>query len=315
MGLRVVFFGTPEFAATVLGGLFDSPHEVAGAVAAPDRPAGRGRKVRPGPVSALAREHDVPLFQPEALRELAVQERLREFGADVFAVASYGLILPESLLDIPRFGAINAHGSVLPKLRGAAPVERAILAGLEETGVSIQRMVRRVDAGALYAVRKTSIDPSENAGSLRARLARIATELLLEVLSDIESGKAEPVPQDESEATLAPNCRRERAINWHEPASLTCRRVRAFAPKMGAFALLPEELGDKRLKILAVEPANAEGAPGEVLAASDGEGLVVVAGEGAVQLITVQPEGGRPMDAAAFMNGHGVRVGMRLRDG
>jgi methionyl-tRNA formyltransferase len=320
MALRVVFFGTPEFAATVLRALADSPHEVAAAVAAPDRPSGRGRKVKAGAVSALARERGIPLFQPESLRDAATLERLRSFEADVFAVASYGLIFPEPALAIPRHGALNAHASLLPLLRGAAPVERAILAGLAETGVSIQRMVRRVDAGDVYAARPVPVGPRETARALHERLADVAAEMLPQVMMDIEAGTARAEPQEESAVTLAPPLEpHERAIRWSEGTSMIDRRVRAFAPKPGAFALLPDELGSKRIKMLeaepAADPAVGKGAPGEALVASDREGLVVAAAEGALRLVTVQPEGKRAMDAKAFLRGHKVARGMRFADG
>jgi methionyl-tRNA formyltransferase len=317
MALRLVFFGTPEFAETVLEGLLDSPHEVAAAVTAPDRPSGRGRKTRPGPVSRLARERGIALLQPEKLRDEATIEELRRLGADCFAVASYGLILPREALDTPRLCALNAHASVLPALRGAAPVERAILEGHAETGVSVQRMVRRVDAGPVYAVERTRIGPDETAGELKARLARIAAGLLPRVLSEIESGAAEPRLQDDSRATYAPPLRpEERAVSWSEAAPAISRRVRAFAPRPGAFARLPEELGGGRLKLLAAKAVQATaGPPGEVVGASGRDGIVVSTGEGALELVTVQPEGKRPMPAAAFVRGRAVRAGMRFRNG
>ncbi|MHC4249075.1 MAG: methionyl-tRNA formyltransferase, partial [Planctomycetota bacterium] len=270
MGLSVVFFGTPDFARVVLLGLLDSPHEVVAAVAAPDRPSGRGRKVRHGPVSAFARDSGVTLLQPAKL-DADARVRLADLGADVFAVASYGRIFGAKSLAIPRLGAVNAHGSVLPKLRGAAPVERAIMEGFTRTGISVQQMVREVDAGDVYASREINIAGNEDAASLRARLAVVAAELLPEVLSMIEAGTARAVPQDASLATFAPPLLPdERAIRWADPATVTANRIRAFAPKPGAFALLPPELGSKRLKVLdalvapSPVPAPASGAaPGE----------------------------------------------------
>ncbi|MHC5054705.1 MAG: methionyl-tRNA formyltransferase [Planctomycetota bacterium] len=319
MGLKVVFFGTPEFARVVLGGLLDSPHEVVAAVAAPDRPSGRGRKVREGPVSAFARERGVTLLQPARLDKDA-RVRLADLGADVFAVASYGRIFGPKSLAIPRLGAVNAHGSVLPKLRGAAPVERAIMEGFTRTGISVQQMVREVDAGDVYASREIPIDERENAESLRARLAGVAAELLPEVLSAIKAGTARAEPQDASLATFAPPLLPdERAIRWGDPAAATANRIRAFAPKPGAFALLPPELGSKRLKVLDAIVLSApapDAAPSETLLASTKEGLLVAAGEGeALRLVTVQPEGKRPMGAAAFLSGHRVAAGQTFGNG
>lgn len=322
VGLSVVFFGTPEFARVVLEGLLESPHEVVAAVAAPDRPSGRGRKVHEGPVAAFAREREIALLQPARLDKTA-RARLSEFNPDIFAVASYGLIFGPKSLAVPRLGAVNAHGSVLPKLRGAAPIERALMEGFTRTGISIQRMVREVDAGDVYASREIDIEKRENAASLRARLARVAAELLPGVLSMIEAGAARAEPQDASLATFAPPLEPdERAIRWADPAKQVADLVRAFAPKPGAFALLPPEFGSKRLKILdsflAPECARPDAAPGEVLLASAKEGLVVAAGatgEGALRLVTVQPEGKRPMDAAAFLSGHRLARGQVFGDG
>ena len=321
MGLRVVFFGTPEFARVVLEGLLDSQHDVAAAVAARDRPSGRGRKVRAGPVATLARERGIALLQPARLDSQA-RARLADLAPDVFAVASYGRIFGAKSLAIPRLGAVNAHGSVLPKLRGAAPIERAIMEGFTRTGISVQQMVREVDAGEVYASREIDIACDENAASLRARLAVVAAELLPEVLTSIETGAARPEPQGASLATFAPPLLPdERAVRWAEPATITLNRIRAFAPKPGAFALLPPEFGAKRLKVLEAlvvpaPPSASDAAPGETLLASAKEGLVVASGDGeALRLITVQPEGKRPMDAAAFLSGHRVNAGQTFGNG
>jgi len=319
VGLRAIFFGTPEFARVVLEGLLSSPHEVVAVAAAPDRPSGRGRKVRVGPVAAFARERGIPLIQPAKLDKDA-RARIAEFTHDIFAVASYGLIFGPKSLAVPRLGAVNAHGSVLPKLRGAAPIERAIMEGFTRTGISIQQMAREVDAGDVYASREIPIDERENAESLRARLAGVAAELLPEVLTSLEAGTARAVAQDASVATFAPPLLPdERAVRWADSATATANRVRAFAPKPGAFAILPEALGSKRLKILDAltdpEHTRAGAAPGEVLVASVKKGLVVAAGEGgALRLVTVQPEGKRAMDAAAFLSGHRIKQGQVFGD-
>jgi len=314
VGLRTVFFGTSEFARVVLEGLLSSPHEVVAVAAAPDRPSGRGRKVRIGPVASFARERGIPLIQPTKLDKDA-RARLAEFTPDIFAVASYGLIFGPKSLAVPRLGAVNAHGSVLPKLRGAAPIERAIMAGFTRTGISIQQMAREVDAGDVYASREIPINEGENAKSLRTRLAGVAAELLPEVLTSIEADTARAVAQDASLATFAPPLLpAERAIRWAEPATATANRVRAFAPRAGAFTVLPEESGAKRLKVLealpAPECAREAASPGEVLVASAKEGLVVAAGDGeALRLVTVQPEGKRAMDVTAFLSGHRLAPG------
>jgi methionyl-tRNA formyltransferase len=321
VALRVAFFGTSEFAATVLHSVAASPHRIVGVVSAPDRPSGRGRRVTPGPVSEFALARGLPLVQPETLRDPVEVDRLRALGADVFAVASYGLIFSKAALAVPPRGTVNAHGSLLPLLRGAAPIERAILAGFERTGVTIQNVARKVDAGAVYAAVETPIGPRETAGELHRRLAAIAAELLPRVLTEIERGSARPVPQDELAVTYAPPLEpHERAIRWGECPSMVCRRVRAFAPRPGAFALLPEELGRTHLKINEAEPADGAVAcgghrPGEVLVASRRGEIVVAASDGAVRLVTVQPEGKKPMCAQAFLSGHPLAEGQVLFDG
>jgi len=320
VGLRVVFFGTPEFARVVLEGLLSSPHEVVAVAAAPDRPSGRGRKIHEGPVAAFARERGIPLLQPARL-DTDARARLAEFTPDIFAVASYGLIFGPKSLAIPRLGAVNAHGSVLPKLRGAAPIERAIMEGFSRTGISIQHMAREVDAGDVYASREILINEGENAKSLRARLAGVAVDVLPEVLDSIEAGTARAVAQDSEAATFAPPLlSEERAIRWAEPATVTTNRVRAFAPRPGAFAILPEQFGSKRLKVLdslpAPECAREGAAPGEVLVASAKAGLVIATGDGeALRLVTVQPEGKRAMDVGAFLSGHRLEPGQVFGDG
>ena len=318
MGLKVAFFGTPEFAATVLRGLLESRHDVVAVAAAADRPSGRGRKIRLGPVSALARERGLRLLQPTSLKPPEALDELRELNADVWAVASYGLIFTKAALQIPRIETINAHGSLLPLLRGAAPIERAILAGFTSTGISVQRVVRRVDAGDVYASRSVEIGANETAGELRERLAVVAAGLLPEVLDGIEEGTAARVPQDESKVTHAPPLQPgERALRWSESAEMASRRVRTFAPRPGAFALLPDELGRKRLKVLEAELLREDAAgcaPGEVVMARHGE-LIVAAREGALRLVTVQPEGKKPMPAGAFLSGHGVTRGQVFLDG
>jgi len=321
VGLRVVFFGTPAFAETVLAGLLRSPHEVAAVVTAPDAPAGRGRRLSSPPAAALARERGLRLLQPAALRDEAVLEELRKLRADAFAVASYGLILPAKVLAIPRLGAFNAHASLLPALRGAAPIERAILAGLEETGVSIQRMTARVDAGDVLASERTPIRASEDAGSLSARLAEIASRLLPATLSEVEAGRAVGVRQDESAATYAPPIEpRERALRWTETADSAARRVRAMSPERIAYCRLaprgaaaPRRLGVLEASVAASEPTGAE--PGTILAAPEREGLVVACAQGALALVTVRPEGGRTMNARDFLRGSRLEPGMRLLDG
>lgn len=319
MGLRVVFFGTNSFAKRVLEGLVQSPHEVVAAVTAPDAPSGRGRKVSSPPVAEFARARGLTLLQPEGLRSQSVHEHLRALRGDIFAVASYGLILPAKVLAIPPLGAFNAHASLLPALRGAAPIERAILVGLEETGVTIQKMTTRVDAGDIYAQERLRILPDETAGELSSRLAELAARLLPETLSRLERGEAVGIPQDERLATSAPPIEpHERAIRWSEPAVQVVRRVRAMAPERRAYAMFQDGHGrTRRLVVLraAVAHLDRSAPPGTILEASEANGLIVACGEGAVELIQVQPEGKNIMSARDFLRGSHLRANDRLLDG
>ena len=297
--LRVGFAGTPAFAAEILGHLLGhSRHPVVAVLTQPDRPAGRGRRLRPGPVKELALAHGLPVFQPENRAGL---EALPLPGLDVLAVAAYGLILPPALLERPRFGCINVHASLLPRWRGAAPIQRAILAGDDSTGITIMQMDEGLDTGDILWQERCPIDPAETAGSLEARLAAMGGPCLLKVLDDLAAGRTERRPQGEAGATYAPKIRKEEArIDWTESAVQIGRRVRAFNPP-GASAVLRGQ----EMRIL--EAGVAEGvpgaSPGEVVHA-DGDALRVAAGEGTVVIRRLQLPGRRPVTARDFLNAH-----------
>jgi methionyl-tRNA formyltransferase len=315
--MRLAFAGTPGFAATVLTGLLDAGHDLCAVYCQPDRPAGRGRRDRTGPVAALALEHDLPLHQPRSLKDPAAAQFLRGLAPEAMVVAAYGLILPAAVLQAPRYGCVNVHASLLPRWRGAAPIQRAILAGDRETGVCIMRMEEGLDTGAVLARRHTPIAPEDTSGSLHDRLATLGTQVLLEVLARLPEALAAAEVQDHALATYAARIdRAETQVNWHEDAGAVVRRIHAFSPAPGAWTSLPPSARrDPRLRLLRARVASdpsATGAPGSVVEAAHGR-LVVACGSGAVRLLEVQPSGARAMPAAAFLNAGRLRAGDLLR--
>jgi methionyl-tRNA formyltransferase len=316
--MRLVFAGTPDFAATVLEGLVAAGHDLCAVYCQPDRPAGRGRRSRPGPVAALAAERGLVLHQPRSLRDPVVTQALHELAPQAMVVAAYGLILPPAVLRAPRCGCINVHASLLPRWRGAAPIQRAILAGDAETGVCIMRMEEGLDTGAVLARRRTPIAPDDTAGSLHDRLAELGTQALLEVLQRLPDALAAAEAQDDALATYAPRIEKEETrVAWSEDAAAVVRRIHAFSPAPGAWTSLPpRSRHDPRLRLLraACEASrpSAPATPGTVVEAASGR-VVVACGSGAVRLLEVQPSGARAMSAAAFLNAGRLRAGDLLR--
>jgi len=297
--LKLMFFGTPPFAARCLEALLDGPHPVVAVVTRPDRPTGRGMLERPSAVKTLALAHSLPLLQPATAKGPELRDAIERHRPDLGVVVAYGRILPADVLAAAPLGFINAHASLLPALRGAAPIERAILEGYRETGVTIMQMNERMDAGAIIAARSLPIDEEADRETLTSALAEVAAELLPETIDAIARGTATRTPQDESQATYAPPIdKHEAAIDWTEPAENVARRVRAFRPRPGAYAFD----NGRRLKILDARPTSASGEPGAVLRAEDA-GILVACGEGAVLVSTVQPEGKRPMPVADYLRG------------
>jgi methionyl-tRNA formyltransferase len=299
--LRIVFFGTPDAALPPLEALAGSRHEVIAVVTAPDRPSGRGMNLTPTPVSRLASSAGIPVIQPPTLRTAEAQATLAGFGADVFVVVAYGLLLPPAVLQIPPLGCINVHFSLLPLLRGAAPVQWALIQGHDRTGVTIMLMDPGMDTGPMLAAVEEPILPEDTAGTVAARLAPAGAELLLEVLDLLEKGEAVPVPQDDSLATMAPKLSAADAqIDWSAPADRIANRVRGFNPRPGAWATLRS----RRLKILKVEPTGqpSDGPAGTL--SMVGGVPVVDTGTEKLRLVEVQPEGKAPMTGAAFARGH-----------
>lgn len=307
MALRVVFLGTPEAAVPALDALLASHHEVAAVVTPPDRPRGRGMTIAPSAVKRRAREAGIEVVELAGLRSREAREQLADARADVFAVAAYGKIVPSEILEMPRLGCINLHFSLLPRLRGAAPVQWALIEGHTSTGVTVMQMDEGLDTGPVLAQREEPILHEDTAGTLEARLARVGADLLVEVLDRLEAGGLTPRAQDASEATFAPKLTPADArIDWSLSAAEIANRVRAFDPRPGAWGML----GGRRLKVwrARVSAERPAGAPG-TLRFDAGEKMIVEVGGGRLLLEEVQPEGGRRMSAAEFIRGHRPKTG------
>jgi len=307
---RTVFMGTPDFAVPTLDRLL-ATQEVVAVLTQPDRPAGRGRHVRPSAVKARAEAAGVPVLQPASLRrDPSAVDALRALAPDVLVVAAYGLLLPPEVLGLAPGGALNVHASLLPRWRGAAPVAHAILAGDAESGVTIMRLDAGLDTGPTLARREVAIGPDETTGGLTARLAVVGADLLAEVLPAWLAGELVPAPQDDAAATLAPRLSAAAGLlDWTAPAEVLARRVRAMSPRPGAYTVQD----GLRLKVhgaTALPAAEPGGEPG-LLVATPG-GPAVVTGDGWLRLDRVQPAGGRPMPGSAWVRGRPEVLGGRL---
>jgi methionyl-tRNA formyltransferase len=300
--MKIVFFGTPQFAALDLEYLLDHGVEVVAVVTQPDRPKGRSLQMTPSAVKALvlSKAPHIPILQPEKATEGLFLNELAALNADLFVVVAYGQILSQKLLDIPPLGCINVHASLLPKLRGAAPIQRAILTGETETGIAIQKMVRQLDAGDVIAVAKIPIGPDMTFGELEKALNDLSKPLLLEVIHKYAHGIPNATPQDQLLATYASKIELEEGeISWQNPACQIHNLIRAFSPRPGAWCWVQLGNDRKRLKILRSTLASGQGTPGEVLSLG-----VIACGEGAIRLVEVQPEGKKAMAAADWFRGH-----------
>jgi methionyl-tRNA formyltransferase len=308
--LRVVFFGTPAFAVPTFEALLASRHLVAGVVTQPDRPRGRGQKTIDAPVKARARGIRVPLLQPSVLNEPSFIDALAGLAADIGVVAAYGKILSERVLAVPRLGMINVHASLLPRYRGAAPIHRAVIAGERETGVTIMRIVKALDAGPMLAASRRPVGPNETSEEVERDLARIGAALLTSTLDQLAAGDVRETPQEDSAATYAHRLTKEDGlIDWTWPADRIHNLVRGLHPWPHAYTYL----NGARLIVLrsAVASRSDRAPPGSVVAAHGNE-LRAAAGSEAVDLLEIQPEGKRPMSPRDFIAGHPLRLGDRF---
>jgi methionyl-tRNA formyltransferase len=313
MALRIIFMGTPELAAASLGALLREPaFQVVAAVTQPDRPKGRDLKLQPSPVKQLASSAGVPVLQPEKARDEHFIAELRALQPGVIAVAAFGQLLPKAVLDLPRLGCLNVHTSLLPKYRGASPIQSAILHGEPETGVTIMQMDVGLDTGDILTQVTTPIRDDDNAATLHDRLAELGAQLLVTTLHDVAAGKLRPRPQQHELATHAAKIKKEDGrIDWSQPARAIWNRIRAFTPWPGAFTSLPAQPRARLLKLWQADVAAEQGTAGTVLTA-DKRGVVIGCGEGALRVTSLQREGGRRLGAPEFLAGHAVAVGTRL---
>lgn len=303
--MKILFAGTPAFAVPSLLACLDSGHTVCGVFTQPDRPAGRGRQTTPAAVKSLASARGLPVFQPASLRGTEEQEHLRTLGADLMVVVAYGLILPSAVLMIPRLGCINVHASLLPRWRGAAPIQRAILAGDRETGITIMQVEPKLDAGPMYLRRSCPIHLAESAGELHDRLSALGAEALIETLAAIDSGAAKPEPQDESLVTYAEKLTKQEAwLDWEQPATVLERQVRAFNP----WPVTETSLDSQTLRIWRAEVVSepCAGAPGSVIPGR--RTWDVATGDGVLRLLEVQLPGRRRILAEDYLNAHEAPV-------
>jgi methionyl-tRNA formyltransferase len=313
--VRVLFWGTPDFALPPLRALLGEGFDVVGVVTQPDRPLGRSRSIlEPPPVKRVAAAEALTVLQPERPRGDEFASQLRELNPEISVVVAYGHILPQSIIDLPAHGTINIHASLLPLLRGAAPIETAIRDGHAETGVTIMRMVKALDAGPWILQAKTPILDDETGGELRLRLAELGALALIEAMALIELGQAVETPQDESLATYAPKIERPMArIDWTADAASVSRSIRAYDPRPGAFATSTSGSSQAEVKLYGARVSSraVNGSPGEVLAIEN-DGMTVACGTGAVQIASVHPAGKRRLTPREWASGRGIAVGERL---
>ena len=303
--MRVIFAGTPEFAAVALRAVIAADHEVALVLTRPDRPAGRGMSLQPSPVKRLAMENAIEVFQPLTLKEPSAQQRIAAVGADVMVVAAYGLIVPQIVLDMPRFGCINVHASLLPRWRGAAPIQRALLAGDAESGVCIMQMEAGLDTGPVLLRAASAIATDDNAATLHDRLAVLGAQLIVEVLDKL------PLPAEAQPATGLTYAhkieKQEALIDWSKDAQALDRHIRAFNPFPGAQA----QYGGQTVKLWRAEPVVGAGEKGLILSV-DRNRIVVACGSGALAVSELQKAGGRRLPVREFLAGHPLKAGDRF---
>lgn len=299
--MRLVFAGTPDFAATALKALIAAGHTIVGVYSQPDRPAGRGRKLQPSPVKQVALDHEIPVFQPETLKTPEAQQQLADLNPDVMIVAAYGLILPKAVLDIPTHGCLNIHASLLPRWRGAAPIQRAIAAGDTETGITIMQMDEGLDTGAMLLKSLTAIDNSDTGGSLHDRLAELGGSAIIKALELLQKGELTGEPQNDDLACYASKLSKtEGHIDWTADATAIERLVRAFNPWPGTYT----DLGDQRIRIHEARAlvTTSDGLPGTVVQ-RERAGIDIACGTGTLRITRLQLPGSRAQSVNDLING------------
>lgn len=298
--LRIIFAGTPDFAARHLDALLSSGHQIVGVFTQPDRPAGRGKKLMPGPVKVLAEKHNLPVFQPVSLRPQENQQLVSDLNADVMVVVAYGLILPKAVLDMPRLGCINVHGSLLPRWRGAAPIQRSLWAGDSETGVTIMRMDVGLDTGDMLYKLACPITAEDTSATLYDKLANLGPQGLIETLQQLADGKVQPEVQDEAFVTYAEKLSKEEAqLDWSLSASQLERCIRAFNPWPMSWMTIDEQ--PVKIWKASVISGEAKAEPGTIIEATR-EGIQVATADGILNLESLQPAGKKAMSAQDLLN-------------
>lgn len=308
--MRIIFAGTPDFAATCLAALLTSQHEIVAVYSQPDRPAGRGRKLTASPVKQLALEHNIPVEQPLNFKDPEDRQRLQDYQADVMVVVAYGLILPQAVLDTPKYGCLNIHASLLPRWRGAAPIQRSILAGDQETGVCIMQMAAGLDTGPVLSRSIVPIDNTDTAQSLHDKLAESGAKTLLTTLDDLLALQPKAEPQDDSQSCYAEKLQKAEAIiDWQQTAEEIDRRVRAFNPWPVTQTLWRGET--LRIWTATVVDEQFKGEAGEIVKV-DRDGLLVAAGKGTLKITQLQLPGKRSMSVTDLLNSQSIEVGEKL---
>lgn len=309
--MRVLFMGTPEYALSSLRAV-SAEHEIVGILTRADKPNRRGNKVEFSPVKVFALEHGIPVFQPEDMKDPALFEELKALSPDISVVVAFGMMIPDAIIDLPKYNTINLHGSLLPKYRGAAPMQYSVLNGDCETGVSIMYVASRLDAGDVILSKSVPLGENETYGEVHDLLADLGAQALTEALTLIVSGEVTRTPQDEAKVTFAPSISKEECvIDWTLPAATVHNRIRGLSPIPGANTRLPD---GKLLKIYRSEkvPGDYAGVPGEIVDLIKKKGPVVMTGKGAVCILSAKPEGKREMPGFEIVNGHYLNVGDRL---
>ena len=310
--MRVVFWGTPEFAVESLKALLNSKHQVVAVVTQPDKPKGRGKKLTPPPVKAVAQEHGIPVLQPEKVKSnKELYEELKRLKPDIFVVVAYGKILPKEIIELPKYKTVNVHASLLPEYRGAAPIHRAIMEGKEKTGVCIMEITEQLDAGDIYKCVEIPISEEDDIISVHNKLAKAGADLLVDVLNKIEKGEITKTPQEDSKATYAKPIKKEEGrIDWNRSAREIFNQIRALKVWPKAFA----NFRDKQVKILEAEVLDetATGNPGEVVQIIKGNGFVVQTGKGRILIKKLQFPNSKPISGDDAVKGYHIKIGEKL---